>query len=264
MSILQVPREVGTLEPSIVGHIFGIPVANSSVFEWLIAIVLVFLGVFFFRKFTLKSESKFQTIIEVMYESVIGLILSITGSEKIAKRVFPLAGTLLIFITVSNYLGMIPGLSAITLDGKSLLRTATTDFNVTLGLAVGSILIIHATMIYDQGFFGYVGNFIKIKPVIQGFKKSIGDGGLAIVDMLIGLLDIIGEFAKVVSLSLRLFGNMYAGEVLMTILVGIFAFVVPSAWLAMGVLSSIVQAVVFSALVTVFYTLAMKPESQQV
>ncbi len=263
MSLLQVPREVAALEPSLIGNYFGIPIANSSLFEILIALFFALLGIFFFRKFTLGSTTKFQTLIEMIYEGAVGLIRSITGSDAIAKRVFPLTGTLLIFIAVTNYIGLIPGISAITFDGASIFRTATTDFNVTLGLAVGSILIIHGTMVYDYGFFGYVGTFIKIKPIIQGFRKSAGDGGLAIVDFFIGLLDIIGEFAKMISLSLRLFGNMYAGEVLMTILVGIFAFVIPSAWLAMGVLSSIVQAVVFSALVTVFYTLAVKTEPRE-
>lgn len=263
MNFLQVPREVGSLSPDIIFNIAGIPIANSALFEWLVALIFVTLGLLVFRHFTLESGSKFQTLIEIMYEGAVDFIQSITGDRKIAERVFPLTGTLLIFIAVTNYLGMIPGLSAVTFEGASIFRTATTDFNVTLGLAVGSIMVIHGTMIYDQGFFGYIGNFIKVKPVILGFKQGLGAGGLALVDLFIGLLDIIGEGAKIISLSLRLFGNMYAGDVLMTILVGICAYVIPSAWLAMGVLSSLVQAVVFSALVTVFYTLAVKTESQE-
>jgi F-type H+-transporting ATPase subunit a len=73
-------------------------------------------------------------------------------------------------------------------------------------------------------------------------------------------LDIVGELAKIVSLSLRLFGNMYAGDVLMAILIGSFAYFVPSLWLAMSMLSSVVQAIVFTSLVTVFYTLSVKNE----
>jgi F-type H+-transporting ATPase subunit a len=263
MSMLQVPREVGSLEPAIIGHVFGFPIANSAIFEWLVGLIFIALGIFIFRKFTLGSVSKLQTMVEIIYETAVEFIRSITGSDALTRRVFPLAGTLLIFIIVTNLLGLIPGLSSITFEGSPIFRTATTDFNTTLGLSVGSILIIHATMIYDQGFFGYLGNFIKLGEVYRGFKKGIGAGFMSLVDLFIGILDIIGEFAKIISTSLRLFGNMYAGEVLMTILVGIVAFVIPAAWVAMSLLSAVVQAVVFSALITVFFTLAVKTESHE-
>lgn len=83
------------------------------------------------------------------------------------------------------------------------------------------------------------------------------------VTILIACLDIVGEFAKVISASLRLFGNLYAGDVLTTVLIGIFAFVVPSFWVAFGLLGSLVQTIVFGSLITVFYMQAAGEEPKK-
>lgn len=81
---------------------------------------------------------------------------------------------------------------------------------------------------------------------------------MAIIDFIIGLLDIVSEFAKIISLSLRLFGNMYAGEILATLILGSFAYVIPIAWTSMSLLSGVIQAIVFGSLTTAYYMLAVK------
>ncbi|MCC7470034.1 MAG: F0F1 ATP synthase subunit A, partial [Bacteroidetes bacterium] len=168
--------------------------------------------------------------------------------------------SIFIFIGVSNYLGMIPGLSSVTFDGKSLFRTATADFNTTFAISLGAIVILQFISIKDFGFWGYVGKYIPVKQL----KKDIKMGGLSpiyvFVTILIACLDIVGEFAKVISVSLRLFGNLYAGDVLTTILIGIFAFVLPSFWVAFGLLGSLIQTIVFGSLITVYYMQAAGPE----
>jgi F-type H+-transporting ATPase subunit a len=78
---------------------------------------------------------------------------------------------------------------------------------------------------------------------------------LAVVEFFVGLIEIIGELAKVISLSLRLFGNMFAHEVLMIILLGSLSVGIPAVWMGMGILVGIVQAIVFMALITVYYSL---------
>jgi F-type H+-transporting ATPase subunit a len=156
---------------------------------------------------------------------------------------------------------MLPGLSAILYNGSTVFRGPTSDFNTTFGLAFGAVLFLQFVSIKDFGFLGYLGKFFKFKEIYFGFKSSVGDGFMAIVDFFIGLLDIVGEFAKVVSLSLRLFGNMYAGDVLSTLILGSFAYVLPVTWSAMSLLSGVVQAIVFGSLVTSYYMLAAKEES---
>ena len=84
---------------------------------------------------------------------------------------------------------------------------------------------------------------------------------LGIIHFFVGLIEVIGEVAKVISLSLRLFGNMFAHEVLMIILLGAFSIGVPALWMGMGILVGVVQAVVFTALITVYYSLLVREEA---
>jgi len=86
------------------------------------------------------------------------------------------------------------------------------------------------------------------------------DGFVGLVDFFVGLLDIVGEIAKVVSLTFRLFGNIYAGQVLAIIIMGAFAFVLPTVWAVMSNFTGILQGFVFAALVAVYYSLTIKPE----
>jgi len=156
----------------------------------------------------------------------------------------------------ANLIGLIPGVEQVLWNGVPLFRTATSDFNTTFGLALAAIIIINVLSMREKGIFGYLDQFFKFGALWRGFRKSFGDGLLAIIEFFIGLLDIVGEAVKVVSLSLRLFGNMLAGQILMIILLGFIAVVIPSAWLAMNLLVGVLQAVVFASLVASYYALA--------
>lgn len=260
MNFLRFKREIASIQPDFVFSIGNFHVSNTTLYLFAIALFL-FITLAILKGKISEQPKKWQVFFEMIYEGLINLIKQITGSEYHAKKVFPIIGSLFIFIAFANYSGLIPGLTSITYDGVSIFRTPTSDFNTTLALALGSIFVLNVLSLYEWGFFGYVGKFIKIKDVFLGFKKGIGAGFMAIIDFLLGFLDIIGEFAKIISLSLRLFGNMYAGEILMTILIGSLAYAVPAIWFAMSMLSALVQAIVFGSLVTVFYMLAIKPDS---
>lgn len=257
--ILSFKRDISTVGPSTIFNIGGFPIANSTIFILLIILIILIFSYFLFRNKSLVP-TKAQAFFEMVYEAVHSQIKTITTSDYHTARVFPIIASIFIFVGVSNYLGMVPGLSSITLDGKSLLRTATGDFNTTFGLALGALIVLHLISIKDFGFLGYVGKYIPVKQLRADLKM----GGLApiyvFVTILIACLDIVGEFAKVISVSLRLFGNLYAGDVLTTILIGIFAFVLPSFWVAFGLLGSLIQTIVFGSLITVYYMQAAGPE----
>lgn len=256
--IFRIQREVTSVGPEIFGNFYGIPITNSFLMSLLIMLLVVIFASIFIPRLK-EFPTKTQNAIEAMYEAIIDLIAQIAGNQVWAKRVFPLVATLFVYIGIANLIGLIPGLTSITYDSAPLLRTPTSDFNTTVGLALGVVLVIQIESIADWGMFGYLGRFFKFKEVYQGFKKGIGAGMMGIVEFLIGLLDIFAEFAKVISLSFRLFGNMFAGEVLALLILGAFAYVLPSAWLAMTLLFALVQAVVFGALTAAYYTLALKP-----
>jgi F-type H+-transporting ATPase subunit a len=254
-------RAIANIRPDTVFKIGNFPIVNSTLLQIVVVIIVGITAWYSARNLSVTTPSKAQIWLEAFYEVVEDFIASVAGKAK-AWRILPLGGALLVFILLQNVIALLPGIGAITINDVAMFRTSTSDFNTTLGLALVSIIVIHGAMIVDQGVFGYIGNFVKIKHVFTEFKKGITSGLLSLVDLFIGLLDIVGEFAKILSLSLRLFGNLFAGDVLMTILLGIVAFGVPGVWLLMSTLGAVVQSVVFAALVTVFFSLAINEETR--
>jgi F-type H+-transporting ATPase subunit a len=256
--IFTIQRDIPGLDPEILFEIAGYPIANSTFFIFLIIILFAVLAGLAVRKFTLRPGG-FQVAMESVYEAIIGLVDQITNDTNRSRKIFPVIGAMLVYLVVANLIGLIPGLENITLAGTPIFNTPTADFNTTFGLAVGAIIIINIISIIEWGPLMFVGKFVPLHKVYQGFKQGLSAGFMSIIEFLLGLLDIIGEFAKIISLSLRLFGNMYAGQVLAVILLGAFAYIIPSVWLAMNLFVGILQAMVFAALVAAYYMLAIKP-----
>jgi F-type H+-transporting ATPase subunit a len=196
----------------------------------------------------------------MLYEAMLGFVEQIVGSKEAARSIFPLVATLFIYIGASNLIGLIPGVTNFTYNETPIFRTPTADFNTTFGLAFAMVTLIQYIDIKRSGMFAYLGKYFQFKQVWDGFKEGLGAGFVAIIHFCIGLLDIISEFAKIASLALRLFGNMYAGEVLAVILLGAIAYIVPSVWLAMNLLTGVVQAMVFGALIAAYYSLVARSE----
>lgn len=255
--MFQVAVEQPAVQPETVFTLSGIPFTNAMLTNLLVLGIFILLGYIISRR---KSPvpTGFFVIVETMVESFLNLLEQITGKRETAKQLLGIVGAIFLYMGVSNLILLIPGVSSFSYNGVSIFRTPTNDFNTTFSIALAVIIWTNVMSIKVFGIFGHLGKFFKFKDVYLGFKKSIGDGMLSIIDFLIGLLDIISEVAKVVSLSLRLFGNMYAGEVLAAILLGAFAILVPAPWLAMNLLVGVLQALVFGALTAAYYTLAVE------
>jgi F-type H+-transporting ATPase subunit a len=208
------------------------------------------------RKFKL-IPSKFQLLVEDLILFVFNFVKQIVGSETRAKKIFPYVGSVFMFILLANLIPLIPFIGSFEWHGTHLFSAATADFNTTFALALASVVLINLNSVMENGLFSHLGHFIQVKPIITGFKKSFGDGMLGIINFFVGLIEVIAEFAKIISLSLRLFGNMFAHEVLTIILLGALSIGVPAIWMGMGILVGIVQAVVFMALITVYYSLTI-------
>ena len=226
-----------------------------------LSVLIVAVISFIITKSTKPVPGGFQNIFESLYESMEGLFLQLTGSKKLASKVLPTIGSILLFIGLSNFIGHVPLLTSITYDGQPVFRSATADFNTTLALAVGAVLAIQFAGFRENGF-GYLGHFFKFKQVYRGFREGVGAGMIAIIEFFVGLLELVGEFIRIISLSVRLFGNMFAGKIVMAIAIGSFAYVLPALWLGFEFLVAFVQALVFASLVTVYYTLVLKHEDE--
>lgn len=256
---LNFKRIITPIKPESIFEIFGFPIANSTLFTLLLIIGVLVFYFLVIRKSKLVPTGA-QAFFEIVYEAIYKQIKSITVSDYHTKRVFPVIASIFIFVGASNFIGLVPGIGSITWDGVSFFRTATADFNTTFALAFGALIVIHLVSIKDYGILEYIGKYIPVKKIKEDMKKGILSPIYVFVTILVACLDIIGEFSKAVSVSLRLFGNMYAGEVLTTVLIGVFAFVLPAFWTAFGLLGALIQTIVFGSLITVYYMQAAGPE----
>ena len=252
-------RELTSIQPEIVFSVGNFGIANSTLMIVVIMIGFLWLGLFVIRKFSI-IPTRFQILMEMLYEGILDLVTQITNSESHAKKIFPIIATILVYFALANVVAIIPGLTDITYNGVALLRTPTSDFNTAFGVSLAAVLVLNYISIKEWGLLGYLGNFFNFKGIYLGFKKSLMDGFIGMVEFFVGVLNIIGEIAKVISLTFRLFGNIYAGQVLAIIIMGAFAYVLPTVWSVMSNFTGLLQGFVFAALVAVYYTLSLKPE----
>lgn len=253
----QVQSERPSVRPETVGSIGSFTMTNAMLMALFVTFLIAAVALHTKKKSRIVP-SKFQLLLEMLVSGFRSVLTQITGSDAKALALLPLIGTLFLYLGISNLIGLIPGLTAITIDGIPALRTPTNDFNTTFSIAFAMVILTQIMSIKQFGVLGHLGKFFKFKELVAGFRKGIGDGMIAFIDFLVGLLDIVSEIAKVVSLSLRLFGNMYAGEVIMSLLFGAFAMALPSVWLGMNILVGFLQAMVFGSLTAAYYTLAVE------
>jgi F-type H+-transporting ATPase subunit a len=255
-------RELTPIQPDIIFYIGNFGVANSTLLILFIAVIFLLIGIFAVSKFTLIPRNKFQSMLEYIYESIEDLVMQITDSREHTRKILPIILTILVYFAVANVIAIIPGLTDITYKGISIFRTPTSDFNTTLGVSLAAVVAMNIVSISQWGILGHLGKFFNFKAIIDGFKEGLMGGFIGFIEFFVGVLDIIGELAKVVSLSFRLFGNVYAGQVLAIIITSAFAFVLPTLWAVMSNFSGLLQGFVFASLVTVYYSLVLKPEEE--
>ena len=208
-----------------------------------------------------------QNVAEALLEFLLGFIDQVTKDRKRSMQFLPIVGGLFFFILFSNWLGLFPGTGSIGrwllmhghLELVPVLRPANTDLNMTLAMAVFAVVASHVLGIATIGFFKYANKFIKLGDIIASFKKGGMSIMVAFIEFAVGLIEIFSEVAKMVSLSLRLFGNVFAGEVLLTVLAGLVAYFVPLPFMFLEILVGLIQAVVFSMLTLVYLTMATAP-----
>lgn len=246
---------IPTLAPETLFHIGKIPVTNTIINTWIAMGIFLVVGVFISKNVSLKP-GKVQNFWEYILELVMGYFDQVTGSRTKTIKYLPVAGSVFFFILLSNWLGLLPGTGSITYGHNMLLRPANTDLNLTLSMALFSVVMSHVFAIGSIGFFVHINKFIQVGPLLKSFKKGPMGILTAVVEFAVGLLEIISEVAKVLSLSLRLFGNIFAGEVLMTVIASIVAIIMPTPFMMLELLVGLIQAGVFAILTIVYLTVA--------
>lgn len=205
-------------------------------------------GVYTLTKNLKKIPGFFQNGAEFVIEGFYDLTKSI--SPRHAAKIFPYFMSFFIFILLVNWSGLIPGFGTIGFHRSEefipLLRSSTSDINMTLGLALISAFATHAMSIQILGIKEYLSRYFSLNPIY----------------LFVGLLELVGEITKIISLSFRLFGNIFAGEVVLTTIAGIFAFLIPLPFLALEIIVGLVQALVFSMLTMTFMAILTTPHHE--
>ncbi len=245
-------------------------VTNSLLTSWSVVIILVIIAVVLGKSIK-KIPQGIQNIFEIIVEKTVEMMDSVTHDSNKSKKIFPFVFTIFIFILLNNWLGLIPGVGSIgfieTSHGHSVFvpwfRGATADLNTTLALAIFSVIAANFFGMLTVGGWNFLNKFINIKALLEIPGRIIKDPAIAIVNPIkffVGLVEIIGEVAKVASLSFRLFGNVFAGEVLLASMAAIFAFAVPIPFIFLEIVVGIIQALIFAMLTLVYFTIASTAE----
>lgn len=184
----------------------GFPITNGLVLTLVVSLVLIIFSILFNRKIKMVP-GKLQGAVEMGVGALLNLMESTLGSMEAAEKYFPLIATIFIFIWISNLLGILPGVGSLVLhevngDSVPFFRSPAADLNFTLAFAVISVIVTNVIGMAAVGTFKHIGKFLNFSSPINFF---------------IGILELISEFAKIISLSFRLFGNVFAGEVLLTL-----------------------------------------------
>jgi F-type H+-transporting ATPase subunit a len=245
---------IPTLAPETLFHVGGFAITNTTVNVWLAIIIFLVFGLFLKRACRLRP-TKLQNTCEYFLEILLGYFDQVTGDRKKTMKFLPIVGSVFFFILLSNWLGLLPGTGSLTYGHTMALRPANTDLNLTVAMALTSVIVSHLFGLFTVGVFTHLNKFIQIGTFIKSLSKGPIAIFTAIVELMVGVIEIIGEIAKVLSLSLRLFGNIFAGEVLISVISGLVAAVVPTPFMLLELLVGLIQASVFTMLTIVYLTI---------
>lgn len=233
-------------------HIGSFPVTNTLVVTFFISLIIIVAAVILKNRINLVPRG-FQNIVESVLEALLNLADSVTQDRKQSKKFFPLVATIFIFVILSNWVEVIPGLGTIGInemvEGRQVLvpflRSGSADLNMTLALAIISVISAQILGIAAIG----VGKYAK-KFFVSPFHSPY------VVGTFVGILELISEVAKLISFSFRLFGNIFAGEVLLMVMLFLVPYFVPLPFLFLELFVGFVQALVFAMLTLVFLKMA--------
>ena len=232
--------------PLVVG--FWPSITSTLLTMWIVMLIVLGLSIGMTRRRDV-IPGRLQNAAELAYESLENFALSLGGDR--ARPYVPWFAGLFIFIVAGNWIGLVPPVGKL-----EELRAPTSDLNITIGLALLSFAVFEAEGFRKLGVVGYLGKFF---PLYE-FKNGVGAGVIA---LFVGLIELLLEFIKPVTLSMRLFGNIYGGEVALGVVTGLTVAILPVALYGLEFLLNLVQALIFSVLSLMFILIATEGHEQE-
>ena len=248
----------------------GFRVTNSLLNSWLVVFIVIVISLLVKNKINLVPKG-IQNVFEMIIEKFLEIFDSVTGSREKSLKFFPFVFSFFLIILINNWLGLLPGVGSIgkivVENGANVFvpffRGGTADINTTLALATIGVVASHIFGVLAAGSWNYLNKFVNIKILVEIPVKVWKDPTVLIVNPIkafVGLIEIIGEFAKIASLSFRLFGNIFAGEVLLASMSAILAWGLPIPFMFLEVIVGLIQALIFAMLILAYITMATSEE----
>lgn len=260
------------IQPEVIFTIFGFPITNTLIGTW-ISIIILFLVFFLGTRRRDLIPSGMQNAVEWIVEYLLNLTESVAGTVK-ARKFFPLVATFFIFILFCNLLDIFPGVDTIgTVNLEALkvahlsaptsffllgeysnkltpwVRPGTSDLNLTLALALVSVIVTQIFGFYTLGAKQHLSKYFNFKALFtHGFQGPI--------EFFVGLIEIITELSRILSFSFRLFGNIFAGSAVLAVFAWLLPFVSDAVFIPLELFVGFVQALIFALLTLVFLEIA--------
>lgn len=235
--------------PGVVFTIFGIPITNSILYGWFAAILICIVLIAVARRVSVKPKGGLVQFIEIGVDFISGFIKGSFDEEKVAHKYVPYFVTLFFFILFNNWLGLLPFVGeGITSNGFPLLRPLTGDLNATFAMGLVTMIVVYSASIREsQGFKNYLKHFFVGSPKNPLF-------------LIIGLLEMLTDLTRVISLSLRLFLNVAIGEIVIAVFSYLGHILAPISALPFTLIELFIgalQAYIFTVLATMYLAIAV-------
>ncbi len=213
-------------------------ITSSMLVSFLTSVFLCSVAFYFYKNHQSKKKSKLILVTQTLIESLYEFAQTITPHQ--AGKFFPIFGTIFLFVMFASWAGLLPGAETIWINGAPLFRGGTADLNITLGIAISAVFMIQVFGYKAQGF-SYFKKYLNFSSPINFF---------------VGFLEFISEFAKIMSFAFRLFGNIFAGEVLLAVIAFLLPLFAPLPFIGLEIFVGFIQALVFATLTLVFIEIA--------
>jgi F-type H+-transporting ATPase subunit a len=274
------------IQPEVIFYIGPLPVTNTLLCTWISILILVVFFYFATRRRALVP-SGIQNAAEYLIEYLLGLVEGVSGKEK-GRRFFPLVGTLFLFIIVCNLLDVVPGVDTVgTLNTAAVqaahisskpelgflffgdlsnllipwIRPATTDLNLNFAMAITVVVTCQVIGFTTLGPIEHLSKYINLRTFFKSLRKLDFAGMFqGIIEFFVGIIDIISELSRILSLSFRLFGNIFAGSAVLAVFAFILPFISDVIFIPFELFIAFVQALVFSLLTLVYLEMATTSE----
>lgn len=222
------------------------PFTNALLLS-LFSVCVIALGSFLLQRRYATVPDMTQGIVEIAYEKTLSLMDAVLGARKKSEKYLPFVATIFVFILVSNWLGILPGVGSLGIEDTRyhhfipLLRSPASDINFTLALAIITVVMINVFGITTIGISKHMSKFFNFASPITFY---------------VGILEFISEIARMISFAFRLFGNIFAGEVLLVVIAFLVPYVAPVPFFLLEIFVGFIQAFVFAMLTLVFIAIA--------